>query len=128
MLDLIGGQNAILFDGDCMYCSDFARVMSLRSTLGSLQLVNLRDHAELNTRLRELGFEPNEGMMFKHGTDIYYGADAVHVLSVASKSSGLWGVLAHFLFKNPARVRAVYPLMKLGRRITLMVRGRKLIQ
>ncbi|RKF12425.1 DUF393 domain-containing protein [Roseovarius spongiae] len=124
---LIPQENAILFDGDCIYCNDFARVMSLRSTLGSLALVNVRDAPDLISALRDHGFEPNEGMLFKAGNQLFFGADAVHMLALASQDKGLWGLASKTVFKNPTLVKVAYPLMKLGRRITLIARGKRKI-
>jgi len=124
---IIAAKNAILFDGDCIYCSDFTKVMSMRSVLGELKLINLRDHPDLNKLLRMNDMDPNEGMVFKYGDELYFGAEAVHMLAILNRSTGFWGVVSRVFFRRPKVVKLLYPLMKAGRRVTLFVRNRKMI-
>jgi predicted DCC family thiol-disulfide oxidoreductase YuxK len=121
----IEAPNAILFDGDCVYCNNFTQLMAARSRLGSLKVINLRDRQDLVAAMRAADMEPNSGMLFKQGGELYYGARAVNMLALASDDRGVFGKLTKTVFRHPQLTKLLYPAMRAGRSLTLLARGRK---
>jgi hypothetical protein len=66
-------------------------------------------------------------MVVRHGQTLYYGPDALVLLSTLSEDRGVVGRTLARLLRDPSRARLLYPVMKLGRRATLALLGRKLI-
>ena len=124
LVDAIAADNAILMDGDCIYCRNFTDLMAVRTALGGLKVVNLRDRPDLVEAMRRCGMEPDEGMVFKHGQTIHFGPDAVSALaSIASRTKhGPASIPLAILARAPIG-RALYPIMRASRFATLKLRG-----
>ena len=124
LVDAISADNVILMDGDCIYCRNFSDLMAARTALGDLQVVNLRDRPDLVEAMRHCGMEPDDGMIFKHGQTIHFGHDAVSAMaSIASRATvGPANIPFAILARAPV-VRALYPIMRAGRFLTLKLRG-----
>src|SRR5690606_15236072 len=79
----------IYYDGDCPFCSRYVHLLRLRETVGQVRLVDLRQSPEDVARLREAGFEPDEGMAFEYAGGLHFGQDAVHHLALLGTGSGV---------------------------------------
>src|SRR5262245_37223063 len=84
-----GDNLVVIYDGQCPFCSSYVRLLALRKAVGSVELVDARsgDPRVLDVNMR--GFDLNEGMIAIFGGKIYYGADAVVLLSTLSGDYGL---------------------------------------
>ncbi len=122
-----GADTMILYDGDCVYCSHYAALIKLRQNVGPVALLNLREQAGIVTLLRGHGIEPNRGMVFVYQDRVHYGEDALQILAIHSETSGILGLANRSLFRYRWVSRVLYPVLKLGRRLTLIVRGKTLI-
>jgi predicted DCC family thiol-disulfide oxidoreductase YuxK len=113
----------IVYDGKCPFCTNFVRLMTLRQSIGRVDLVDARSGAAVVNDLQSKGYDLNEGMAALYGDKVYYGADAVSLISLLA-GDGNWGAksLARLL-RNSRRARFLYPLMKVGRRFVLRVLG-----
>jgi hypothetical protein len=78
-------------------------------------------------KLVELGYDLNEGMAAIYGGKIYYGSDAVVLLSSMTNGRGWAGRFLAVLLRHPARARFLYPYMKVGRHFALRILGKPLI-
>jgi len=78
-------------------------------------------------KLVELGYDLNEGMATIYGGKIYYGSDAVVLLSSMTKGRGWAGRFLAVLLRRPARARFLYPYVKVGRHFALKILGKPLI-
>jgi hypothetical protein len=97
--------------------------MTLRKMVGAVDLVDARSDALVVRELASRGYDLNEGMAALYGDKVYYGADAVSLISVLSgERSWLAKVLARVL-RDPRRAKILYPIMKFGRRVTLRFLG-----
>ena len=76
---------------------------------------------------RRAGYDLNEGMAAIYGGKIYYGSDAVVLLSSMTNGRGWAGRFLAVLLRRPARARFLYPYMKVGRHFALKILGKPLI-
>jgi len=117
----------IIYDGDCIFCQNYARLMRLREVVGPVELVDARSGDPRVRRYWRDGYDLNEGMLFVYRGQIYHGSDAVHVLAGLSGSSSWFNRFNRAIFSHRAVSTLLYPLLKLGRRVTLLARGKGLI-
>src|SRR5262245_8077288 len=103
----------VLYDGECPFCSRYVQMVRLERRF-AVELVDARQQAE---RIKGYGLDLNQGMIADLDGEIYYGADAVWLLSTLS---GRLGPLAWRPF-----ARALYPWLRRGRHLTLKALGRK---
>jgi predicted DCC family thiol-disulfide oxidoreductase YuxK len=126
---LVQGETGVvvIYDGDCPFCRNYVHLAALRETIGSVKLVDARSGDPIAREVQKRGFDLNEGMIAILGRQIYYGADAVVLLSTLSGNHGLWAKLLSRVFSNPRRAHRLYPYLKMGRRLALRLLGRSQI-
>lgn len=117
----------IIYDGDCIFCQNYVRLIRLRETIGRIELVNARSDDPRVRRYQRDGYDLNDGMLFVWNGRVYHGSDAVHVLAGLSTESGWFNRLNSAVFSSRTASKLLYPFLKLGRRITLFARGKTLI-
>ena len=113
----------VIYDGDCPFCQSYVKLMALRNCVGQVDLVSARSD---DPRVKEVQhqFDLNEGMMAIYGSKMYYGSDAIALISTLCADSGFAQKLLAKIFGKPARARLLYPIMKAGRNVTLWALGR----
>jgi len=114
----------IVYDGDCVFCQNYVRFFRLRETIGPVELLDARSDDPRVINLWSQGNNLDEGMVFLHRGRTYFGSEAVHVLASLSSSSGLFNRLNAAVFHSQKAADFLYPALKLGRRLTLRMRGR----
>ncbi|WP_425335560.1 DCC1-like thiol-disulfide oxidoreductase family protein [Rhizobium leguminosarum] len=119
------GKNVLIYDGECPFCSQFVAFQRIRSALGSLTLVDARENPGLVADFEMAGKPLDEGMALVIGEDIYYGADCLNRLALMSSGSGFFNRMSALVFKSPMVSRMLYPALKAGRRVTLMILGKR---
>jgi predicted DCC family thiol-disulfide oxidoreductase YuxK len=117
----------VIYDGQCVFCSAYVRLLRLREAVGRVELLDGRTGGIADLAARELGLDLNEGMLVLYQGRAYYGNEAMTILSVLTTRSGLLNRAIAALFRFPTLSRLLYPLMKLGRRVTLALLGRSTI-
>jgi predicted DCC family thiol-disulfide oxidoreductase YuxK len=116
----------IVYDGECPFCTDFVRLMTLRANVGPVSLVDARTSDEpIVRKLQDRGYNLDEGMVAIYGDAIYYGSEAVFVISGLSANTTWRGRMVSRLLRDPARARRAYPFLKFGRRVVLKLLGRQ---
>ncbi|MGU3538886.1 DCC1-like thiol-disulfide oxidoreductase family protein [Methylobacterium sp. A54F] len=118
---------SVVYDGECPFCSNYVRLMALRRSVGPVALIDARLGGSLVEDIRQRGYDLDKGMVVRYGQHLYFGADALVLLSQLSEDETRIGRGLARLLRSPARARFLYPLMKLGRRATLLLLGRRLI-
>ena len=113
----------LIYDGECPLCRNYAQYLDVRRTLGNLELVNAWDGGPLVDEIRARGYNLNEGMVLKLDGRHYFSSDALHILALLSSRRGLFSLANRLLFGTPGAAWAAYPLLKLGRRLLLRVKG-----
>lgn len=110
----------IFYDGECPFCSAYMRMLNLKRAVGRVDLIDARSGDTRVQMLRDAGYDLDQGIVVRHGTRILYGAEAMHLLATLSQPGGL----LRALMRSPRRAAILYPVLKAGRRITLLLMGR----
>ena len=119
----------IIYDGECPFCTNYVRLTKIRASAGAVKLVDARSSEDPTVKLvRNQGYNLNEGMVVLYGGAVYYGKDAVVLLSSMAETGSHFSRAVGMLLRNRRRAAILYPIMKTGRRITLAILGRSLIQ
>lgn len=103
----------IVYDGDCPFCSRYVRLLRLREQFD----VELLDARRAPDQAQAYGLDLNEGMIADVDGEVHHGAEAVSLLARLSQRPGA--------LSSRRLARALYPIMRLGRRVTLRLLGRK---
>ena len=126
-LDTQPDRLTIVYDGDCPFCGAYAKLYAVRTNAGDLTLVNARDNPGVVSALRAKGMEINDGMVVTWQGRTYWGASAMHILSVLGARSGFFGFANRVLFGRKTIARFTYPILVFFRRLTLAALRRKSI-
>lgn len=121
-------KSLIVYDGECIFCQNYVRFFRLREAIGPVELLDARSGDPRVEALWSQGYDLDEGMVFAHRGQVFHGAEAVQVLASLSSRSGLFNRLNAAIFRSSAVARMLYPALKLGRRATLIARGRSLMR
>lgn len=111
----------IIYDGECPFCSRYVRLVRLRENF-RVELIDARQAPE---DAKQYGHDLDKGMIVDIGGRVHHGADAVWMLSQLSTRSGLWNRILAAVFAWRPVAHVLYPIMRLGRRITLLLLGRR---
>jgi predicted DCC family thiol-disulfide oxidoreductase YuxK len=115
----------IVYDGDCIFCQNYVRLVRLRELVGKVELIDARSGDPRVAEYWRNGYDLNQGMLFAYNGKVYHGSDAVHVLAGLSSSVSWFNRLNRAIFSNRVASTLLYPLLKAGRRITLLARGKR---
>jgi predicted DCC family thiol-disulfide oxidoreductase YuxK len=118
----------VIYDGQCVFCSAYVRLLRLREAVGRVELMDGRSNGIADLVARELGLDLNEGMLVLYQSRSYYGSEAMNILSLLTTRSGALNRAIAALFRSPTLARLLYPVMRLGRRVTLALLGRSTIR
>ncbi|MDX1975353.1 MAG: DCC1-like thiol-disulfide oxidoreductase family protein [Rickettsiales bacterium] len=121
-----GSVTTIIYDGYCPICNYARTYYRLRTAVGELQLINMRDAAghPAMARIQEAGLDLNEGMTLIHNDRLYYGQDALHMLALLGSSHDWFNRITTTLFRYKPLACLFYPLFKAIRRIALIASGK----
>ncbi|MEO0061576.1 MAG: hypothetical protein RLZZ08_136 [Pseudomonadota bacterium] len=117
----------VIYDGECIFCQNYVRMLRLKDSVGKVELVDARSDDPRVAAMVARGYDLDEGMVFAYRGQVHHGSDAVNALAMLTSPSGLFNKVNAAVLSRPATARLVYPWLKAGRRITLWVRGRHLI-
>jgi hypothetical protein len=114
----------LVYDKQCPVCDLYCSLARIRADVGDLKLVDARDGGPLMSEITAAGLDIDEGMVLKVGTRLYYGADAIHVLSLMSTRAGVFNRIAYCSFRSPAGARILYPILRAMRNLLLKLLAR----
>jgi predicted DCC family thiol-disulfide oxidoreductase YuxK len=118
----------ILYDGECIFCSNYVALLRLRENAGPVALVDARGGDARVRAAMARGVDFDSGMLVIHGGRDYMGGDAVHLLAMLSADNPrAFPQLVHWLVRTPARARWAYPWLRAGRNLALRLRGQQKI-
>ncbi|MGH8476543.1 MAG: DCC1-like thiol-disulfide oxidoreductase family protein [Methylococcales bacterium] len=118
----------LVYDGDCPFCNTYVRYVRLHKAVGRLQLVNAREGGPLIESIKQRGFDLNEGMLLIIEDQSYFGAECMHRLALMSTRSGCFNAVNAWIFSRSLLSKLLYPCLKLGRRIILILLGRSKLE
>ena len=129
--EALGARDAdivVVYDGQCVFCNSYIKLMRLRASAGNVVLCDAREDDAAQRVKDSLGLDLDEGMLVLYGSRAYYGADAMHILSSLTSRSNAWNGLTASIFSRHWLARVLYPFLKLGRSLALLVLGRPRIR
>lgn len=99
-INTIQGDVWLVYDGECPVCNTYCKYMRIREAVGRLHLVDARQPSALMDEITAAGIDIDQGMVVKFQNTLYYAADAIHILTLLSTSSGLLNRLNYLLFSS----------------------------
>ncbi|WP_126454224.1 DCC1-like thiol-disulfide oxidoreductase family protein [Sulfuriflexus mobilis] len=114
----------LVYDKECPVCNNYCQRLRIREAAGELKLVDAREPGEIMDEITAYGLDIDQGMVLKMGDALYYGADAIHMLSLIGSPSGLFNRLNYWLFRSKAVSKTLYPVLRLFRNVLLKLLGR----
>ena len=117
---------AIIYDGECPFCSRYVKLLRLREAFGDVDVIDARSEHPL-AKEAVSRFDMDEGMAARFGERWYHGADCMNVLALASTRSTIVNRTMAAVFSNPRRAKFIYPWLRAGRNATLRMLGRSRI-
>ena len=113
----------LVYDDECPVCRTYCRYARIRDTVGRLRLVDARQPGELMDEITAAGLDIDQGMVLKFRQVKYYGADAIHMLSLLSTRAGWFNRLCFMFFGTQWGARVFYPVGKAFRNVLLRLLG-----
>jgi len=110
----------IVYDGACPFCSAYVSLLRLRESV-HVELLSARSNDERIDKFIALGYRLDDGLLLQLDGVIYVGADAMHQLAVISNRYGTFNRIQRIVFAKRWAARAVYPLLRFGRRFGTLV-------
>lgn len=117
----------LVYDNQCPACSYYCNLVQIKASVGELTLINARDQHPVMLEISEAGLDIDQGMVLKMDDTLYYGEDAIHMLSLIGSSSGFFNRFNFWIFRSRGRAAFIYPILKFGRNLLLKMLGRSKI-
>lgn len=117
----------IVYDQECPFCSDFVRILRIKSVGNEVEMINAREtSSEIISKLSEK-YNLDDGMIvILDGTE-YYGDRAAHILSILSTTNAFRGKLYQLILRNKRIASFAYPVLVILRKLYFKLIGKKLI-
>ena len=114
----------LVYDKECPACNYYCQMVRIRKSVGELRLVDAREPGEIMDEITAAGLDIDQGMVLKMGGALYYGADAIHMLSLIGSESGVFNKLNYWLFRSKSVSRVLYPILRFFRNLLLKILGK----
>lgn len=75
-----------------------------------------------------LGLDIDQGMVLKFKDAIYYGPDAIHMLTLLSTPSGIFNRINYYIFSTKPGAKIAHPIGKAFRTLLLKLLGIQYIE
>jgi predicted DCC family thiol-disulfide oxidoreductase YuxK len=117
----------LVYDQQCPLCDFYSRIVRVQESVGRLVLVDAREDSAVMQEITAAGLDIDQGMVLKMGGRIYYGADAIHALSLISTGSDIFNRINFLVFRKQRLARVLYPVCRFFRNMLLKVKKIKKI-
>nr|WP_324258993.1 DCC1-like thiol-disulfide oxidoreductase family protein [Cellvibrio fontiphilus] len=117
-------QVVLVYDKQCPACNNYCQLVRIRADIGELVLWDAREPGPIMDEITALGWDIDQGMVLKLEQQLYYGADAIHMLSLLGSRSGMFNRLNFWLFKSKRSSQLLYPLLRSLRNLLLKLLGK----
>ncbi len=117
----------IVYDGACPFCNAYVSLLRLRESM-QVELLSARSADERIKECLALGYRLDDGMLVQIDGLVYVGADAMHQLAIISNQHGLLNRMQRFVFSRKWLAHLLYPALRFGRRLVLLIRRVPLIE
>ncbi|PJG59278.1 DCC1-like thiol-disulfide oxidoreductase family protein [Aeromonas cavernicola] len=111
----------IVYDKQCPACDYYCQLVRIKESVGRLVLHDARSGGEIIERITAHGWDIDQGMVIQLGDSLYYGADAIHLLSLLSSQHDMFNKVTYWLFRYKWVSRCLYPLLKTLRNLLLKI-------
>lgn len=111
----------LVYDKECPACNYYCQMVRIRESVGELKLVDAREPSEIMEEITAAGLDIDQGMVLKMGNALYYGSDAIHMLSLIGSESGLFNRLNYWLFRSKSVSGILYPILRFFRNMLLKI-------
>ncbi|GAB2503297.1 DCC1-like thiol-disulfide oxidoreductase family protein [Microbulbifer agarilyticus] len=113
----------LLYDKQCPMCDYYCNLVRIREDLGNLTLIDAREDSELLSDVTRRGLDIDQGMVLQVGKQLYYGSDAIHMLSLLGGRSGFFNRVNYVIFRSNTVAHIVYPALRFCRNLVLKALG-----
>jgi predicted DCC family thiol-disulfide oxidoreductase YuxK len=112
----------LVYDGECPICRTYCVRARIQETVGRLHLVDARQPGPLMDEITAAGLDIDQGMVVKVDGVLYYGPEAMRVLTLMSTRAGWFNRVSRWFFGG-ARSKVSYPVAKAFRNGLLRALG-----
>ncbi|MCH7509998.1 MAG: DUF393 domain-containing protein [Proteobacteria bacterium] len=113
----------LVYDKQCPLCDNYCQLVRIRESAGELLLVDARENSAIMQEITAAGLDIDQGMVLKFQDRVYYGSEAMHVLSLLSTRSGIFNRINFWVFRSRRLSRFLYPIFRFFRSLFLKARG-----
>ncbi len=113
----------LVYDRQCPLCDHYCQLVRIRESTGKLVLVDAREDSAIMQEITAAGLDIDQGMVLKLQGRVYYGSEAMHVLSLLSTRSGIFNRINFWVFRSPRMSGILYPVFRFFRNLFLKVMG-----
>ena len=117
-------QILLIYDKECPACHFYCQIVRIRQSVGELVLIVARENPEVLQEITAEGLDIDQGMVLKMDGQLYYGADAIHLLALLSGRSGVFNRLNYWLFSSKKVAAILYPILRFCRNVLLKILGK----
>ncbi|MBU2023146.1 MAG: DUF393 domain-containing protein [Gammaproteobacteria bacterium] len=117
-------QIFLIYAKECPACHFYCQIVRIRQSVGELVLIDARENPEVLKEITDQGLDIDQGMVLKMDGQLYYGADAIHLLAFLSGRSGVFNRLNYWLFSSKKMAGILYPILRSCRNVLLKILGK----
>ena len=114
----------LVYDKQCPACNYYCQMVRIRQSVVELRLVDAREPSEIMDEITVAGLDIDQGMVLKMGDAIYYGSDAIHMLSLIGSPSGIFNRINYWAFRSKPVSRILYVVLRFFRNFLLKILGK----
>ena len=114
----------LVYDKECPACNNYCQMVRIRESVGKLHLIDAREPSKIMDEITSAGLDIDQGMVLKMGNALYYGSDAIHMLSLIGSRSGIFNRLNYWIFRSKTVAKLFYPVLRLFRNLLLKILGK----
>jgi predicted DCC family thiol-disulfide oxidoreductase YuxK len=114
----------LVYDKQCPVCHAYCQNVRVTEFAGELSIVDARDQSEIRSDITSRGLDIDQGMVLLRSGQLYYGANAIHQLSLLGDDSNLFNRINYRVFQSADRSRWLYPVLRSLRNLLLKILGR----
>ncbi len=124
-MDHVASEEILLvYDKECPVCHTYCQNIHIREIAGELKIVDARGPSDVMDEITARGLDIDQGMVLKMGGQLYYGAEAIHALSLLSNPGNIFNRLNFLTFRSKILSRLLYPALRSGRNLLLKILGK----
>lgn len=112
----------LVYDKQCPVCDLYCSLADVGD--GRLLRIDAREDGELMREVTERGLDIDEGMVLKVDGQLYYGAEAIHQLALASPNTGIFNRFTRLMFRSRRIANVLYPVLRALRNLLLRLLGK----